>query len=524
MYIVKNAWKNIKTAKGRNIMIGVIAAVIATAACIALSISHSAAVLEQSGIRNLSVTANISLDRQALMQTAMSTGQDPRTALQNYQDLSLDQLQKYAASKYVTDFVYTLSSSVAKTANFNPFDASASSGQPNGSAGTNSGQVFIGGGTAVSLGGASAMGDFRVYGVSSAAALTDFTGGTDTMTGGGSTSVIFDPDDPTRANNICLITDQLASYNSLKAGDTITVANPNDAEETYSLTVGGVYTTDSSSSLPVPVTAMDPQNQIYVSYATLKAITDHSASVAAATTDGNGSQTTTAMQAQVSGTFFIDNPTDFVSFQNDCKAMGLGGQYTVSSPDIDQYNQSIIPLQNTSQFAMVLLLIVLAVGGVILVVLNIFNIRERKYEVGVLTAIGMKKSKVALQFLCELLIVTFIAVLIGAVIGSVASVPVASALLQSQVSAQQNSADSQSGNGRYLMSNQGGAFRVSGGVVQAFDPNSNTSYVDKITAVISPPVLGELIVVGLLLTVIASLGAVIFISRYEPLKILSNRA
>lgn len=44
------------------------------------------------------------------------------------------------------------------------------------------------------------------------------------------------------------------------------------------------------------------------------------------------------------------------------------------------------------------LIVILAIGAIVLIVLNIFNIRERKYEVGVLTAIGMKKSRVAISF------------------------------------------------------------------------------------------------------------------------------
>jgi putative ABC transport system permease protein len=71
---------------------------------------------------------------------------------------------------------------------------------------------------------------------------------------------------------------------------------------------------------------------------------------------------------------------------------------------------------------MTLLFIVLAIGGVILNVINVFNIRERKYEVGVFTAMGIKKGKVAMQFVTELLCVTLIAIVIGAAVGAAVSV------------------------------------------------------------------------------------------------------
>ena len=75
--------------------------------------------------------------------------------------------------------------------------------------------------------------------------------------------------------------------------------------------------------------------------------------------------------------------------------------------------------------ALTLLIVVLAVGAV---VLNLFNIRERKYEVGVLTAIGVKKVKVAAQFAIELLIVTMCGIALGVAGGAVASVPVSNQL------------------------------------------------------------------------------------------------
>ena len=46
---------------------------------------------------------------------------------------------------------------------------------------------------------------------------------------------------------------------------------------------------------------------------------------------------------------------------------------------------------NLSKFAVTLLIVVL-------VVITLLNVRERKYEIGVLTAIGANKVKVAAQF------------------------------------------------------------------------------------------------------------------------------
>ena len=68
MYILKNALRNIRRAKMRNLLIGVIVLVIATASCLGLSIRQAAVNAKKTGLENLSVTAQISLDRQSMMQ------------------------------------------------------------------------------------------------------------------------------------------------------------------------------------------------------------------------------------------------------------------------------------------------------------------------------------------------------------------------------------------------------------------------------------------------------------------------
>ena len=92
---------------------------------------------------------------------------------------------------------------------------------------------------------------------------------------------------------------------------------------------------------------------------------------------------------------------------------------------MENHESSLVPLDNLAKFALTLLIVVLAVGAV---VLNLFNICERKYEVGVLTAIGVKKVKVAAQFAIELLIVTMCGIALGVAGGAVASVPVSNQL------------------------------------------------------------------------------------------------
>ena len=67
MYIIKNALRCIGRSKGRNILIGIIALVIAISACIGLSIRQAAESAKASAIEGMSVTATISYDRASAM-------------------------------------------------------------------------------------------------------------------------------------------------------------------------------------------------------------------------------------------------------------------------------------------------------------------------------------------------------------------------------------------------------------------------------------------------------------------------
>ena len=67
MYIIKNALLGIGRSKGRNILIGIIALVIAVSACIGLSIRQAAESAKASALEGMSVTATISYDRAGAM-------------------------------------------------------------------------------------------------------------------------------------------------------------------------------------------------------------------------------------------------------------------------------------------------------------------------------------------------------------------------------------------------------------------------------------------------------------------------
>ena len=546
MYIVKNALRCIGRSAARNLLIGLIALVISVSACLGLSIRQASQSAKESTLEGLSITASISYDRSSMMNNMMggSMGQGGgmfdrdlfSDMMGSASSLTAEQYELYATADSVQDFYYTLTASFNGSEYLSPVSDESSDSDTESEASESSmgnAMGFPGGmGSFVGMSMASS-GDFTIIGYSSDVAMTDFINGTASVLDGGT---MFEEGS---SEAVCVISEELAIYNSLSVGDTIIITNPLVESETYELTISGLYTSSANNDFSMSAFGLgqDPANQIYMSANALQSLLDQSEENSVTVTDENtGRESESAISSSLSATYVFANTEDYYAFEEEVRELGLDDSYTVSSSDLNAYENSLTPLNTLSTMAGWFLLVILVIGGIILVVLNIFNVRERKYEVGVLTAMGMKKWKVAAQFMCEILIVTMIAVVLGAGIGAVCSVPVTNALLAGQIESQSsqqlqiensfgrpgnmpNMGGSMSGMPSDMPDNFGGDF---GGMFgDMFGDAAN--YVSEVNSAMNLTVVLQMLGVGLLLTVVASMVSVMFIMRYDPLKILANR-
>lgn len=577
MFVLKNAWRSVTRNKGRNILIVIIVAIVAAAATIGLAIRGAAETARADGLSSTSVTATIGVDREAMMSAARqaaqsssdsesseSSGSSDQPDFKTMRDaldqnaLTLADYEKYAKAAGVeVSTYYTQTTSVNGTDSFQPVESTTSneaagtsdSSDSSASSDGQSAQGGQGGGPGGQSGQSGMMGmdsgDFSLVGFSSDSAVAAATNGSFTMSDG----EVFGYDESSEGDVI--ISKALADFNGLAVGDTITVADLSGDDTTYELTIVGIYKNSASSNTgmngPMGGTSSDPDNAIYTSVATLEKLglasgSDSTDDDSTASSDDSATTQTSASRTQLDFTYVLNGKDDYETFAKNVEKAGLEDGYTVSSADVEQYESSLVPLDNLAKFALTLLVIVLAVGAVVLIVINLFNVRERKYEVGVLTAIGIRKSKVAAQFVIELLIVTMIGIALGVAGGAAASVPVSNQLLAQQVSSQQSeatsrqaqfgrdadmpgapgggSADSSDASGSGAPAAPGGAQPSGGrgGFSQAVD------YVSEIDATVNLKVVGQLVLIGLALTLISALAGIVAIIRYEPLQILADRS
>lgn len=497
MYIIKNALRNIVRNRGKHVLLGLIALVIGLSSCLALSIRQAANKEKEAGMDALNITASIGVDRMSMMQDRTPSQDsengetqmpDKKEMFSNMSSLTLDEYLTYAEAESVKEFYYTDTLSV----NGSGIDAITTSQ----STSTNTGKAMPQG--------MGSQSDFSLVGYSSLDAMTAFIEGTASITEGD----IFQETD----TDTCVINEELAEYNDVSVGDRIVLVNPDKESETYTLRIVGIYTTSEttqSSGMGRGMSMMDPANQIYTTYQSVS-------SMLSTSQESNAEDTSLALSGSLSGTYVFENIEAYEAFEEEARALGLSDEYTVSSQDVSAYERSLEPLENLSMYAMLFLGVVLVIGGVVLMVLHIYHIRERKYEIGVLAAIGMNKKKIATQFVTEIFLVTMLAVLIGTGIGACVSVPVTNTLLASSAT---SSSETMGNRGGFGQSEEApSAAKAPQGMMEL-----SQQYLSEVSSATDLIVVLQVCGVALALVIASSGIAVMSILRYEPLKILSNR-
>lgn len=518
MYILKNVLTSIKRNKGRNILISIIIIVIAASCAITLSIMNSANKIVNAYHEKYQIKATIGMNRQNLMHSFKkddASQEDMINTFNNMEGLTISQIENYKDSKYVKSYYYTYSLGMNANGLIEATDSLMKETNKTETkefndkrpGGDNFKSSII---TTEKYENIKAKnGAFTLIGYSSYEAMTEFIEGSYTITEGEVSSDF--------STNTCVISEELAILNNISVGDTITLVNPNNTDLTYELKVTGIYKENTNISKDMKNMFTNSANNIITNSTVVENII-------------NADST---LEATITPTFILNDSEDVSAFITEVEEKGLSEYYSVSS-NVDEIESATKSIVNVKNFATTFLVITLIIGGVVLLVINMINIRERKYEIGVLRTIGMSKTKVISQFVIELLTVSIISLIIGTGIGSLCSVSVANNLLENEINNSQeqiNNINQNFGgkmfnpNDRNPMDNkQGSNNRPNHGNNIKINGVANIEQVDNINAVVDMKVLGELLLIGISLTVISSLSACIAIARFSPLTILKERS
>ncbi len=260
MYILKNAWTNIKRSIGRNILIGIIIMVITASSCVALAINTSGNKLIQSYTdkNELEVTFKLNMD-----QFRQNSSENSETKIDK---LTVDDIKNYANSDYVSSYYYTLETSLSSDS-IEAIDMSEIFQKPDNEANTTGGEQN----SNRLEGKMGSQGDFKLTAYSDVSYIESFTEGTSKITSG--TMITNDNE-----NNDVVISEDLANENNLKVGDTINLYLPSDSTKTYEFKIVGIFQTetDTTESNFMNMKALNSQNQIYTTVTAVNTVLNDS--------------------------------------------------------------------------------------------------------------------------------------------------------------------------------------------------------------------------------------------------------
>jgi putative ABC transport system permease protein len=202
----------------------------------------------------------------------------------------------------------------------------------------------------------------------------------------------------------------------------------------------------------------------------------------------------------VDAVYYLKKPELLTVFETELRSKGLPDGYAVKT-DESAFESVAGPVESLNELALTFLLVVLTLGAIVMALLSVIAIRERKYEIGVLRAMGMKKSKVALGLWIEIIAVTCICFALGMGAGTALSQPVSDAMMAGQTRVSSAGSTSLADRLNGTDDNQPEAVDIS---------------VNGITAL-------EIFGVSILLASIAGVLSVSQITKSEPIEILMER-
>ncbi|MGD6968619.1 ABC transporter permease [Rossellomorea vietnamensis] len=305
-------------------------------------------------------------------------------------------------------------------------------------------------------------------------------------------------------SNIAVIEKMLADSNDLKVGDTLKISSVNDESITNELEIVGVYetTTAEDTGQGMNFAFMSPYNKIYVPYS------------AAASLKGTEYENTIDKAV-----FYMNDPAEVDSFVEQAQqSSSIDFEVFTLNANDQLYQQMVGPIENVASFSKNVVYLVAIAGGIILGLLVMMSIRERKYEMGVLMAIGEKRWKLIGQFIVEILAIAVLALGVSTVSGNLIAGSIGDQLLtqELQQAEEANMPDSFRNGGM-----RGG---IGGMMGQSGQSNQQQAQpVDELSIEVTPSDFGMLAGIGLFIAFLSALIPSLSILRLQPKTILTRQ-
>lgn len=458
--MIKNAIKNLGRNKGRTFLVGIVSAIVMLTSACSMVVHLSAKQLANKQMEQIGAQVIITRNDDKLVDSANIAG---------YQDISAKQMLSFSKSSLLkSSAIY--GSVVGKTSLSTVEGSGIGSGMvPDGSSGDSSNIINFEDSNFESP-------NIFLVGSTNPKINDDFASGLRKIKEG---SIYQKPGE-------VLISEELAKKNNLKVGDSFDVKlldlGSNGQVPELSLKISGIYE-DHKPIGDGDAGNLNKSNEVFMNYETFQSL-----KAVDATTGG----------ISVEGSFQLKNPDDVKSLEQEFHKKGMPDYFELSV-NRNAYEKSVAPIIQVADMARLFSIVILVVGALIMVALSLLSIRERKYEIGVLRAMGVKKSKICFMLLVEMGVLCIGCSIIALVVAGAGA---------------QNVAD-------MMLSGIKPAETIQFGAL--FVGNGGASVVTKIPAMLSVEAIIMILGSATGLALLGSASGIWYITKNEPMKILAER-
>lgn len=494
MNFIKRAWQNVIFKKGRSLLLIIVMTVIMIFIMAGLLIRNAAVTTVNTTKQQVGATVSLTANREqafSKMRKSTSTSTDKTTKpTLSMPSVSLASAKKIAKLQAVANYNVSVTTSV----NASSIDAITTSSSSNST-------MMGGGGPGSEATSSTSTGDLQVTGVLNMSTLTDFKNSTNKITKG---RALNSSDVGTK--NV-VIESELAKQNSLSVGDTVKVKATTTGKTAYTLKVVGIYKASSTSSTSMGPQQSDPSNTIYTSYTLANQFKGQTGKVDSAT-------------------YTLSDPTKKISFLKSAKKLVNTKKFSLTADD-STYQALKQSMTKMASFANKIVWLVAIAGTIILALIMILMVRERRYEMGVLLSLGEGRAKIIGQLLVEMLMLLVVSLALAGIGGRFAGNALSKQVLSSVNSSQTTTSTSTTsqaggpGGGGQAPSGQQGGKQTGGQMQQAGQTTANKAVKSSdLKLKISAVTLLQLGAFGFTIIAFAVLLASANILRLEPRKIL----
>ena len=496
MNYMKRAIQSLWAKKGRSIIMIAVFSAILIFVLAGLTIRSGADLATTNAKKSVGATVTLSTNREAMFKQSDSEDENSRPDPGSFErtPVNLSDAKKIAKLSNVKSYSFEASTSADKSSGIEPISSESDDSEEES---TDEQMAGFGGGGAP---GGMSQGDFQIKGVSESSSYSEFSAGTASLVEG---EAITSADEDT--NNV-LIEQSLAEANDLSVGDKFKIKDSDDKD--VEVTIKGIYkTSDSGDSMSAQFNFMNPSNTIFSSYTMVNTLT--------------GSEGKTIDSA----VYNLEDPKDMDSFVKQANKLIDTDTFSLETND-QMYQQMLQPLNNVSSFAKNIVILVAAAGVIILTLIIMLSIRERKYEIGVLLSLGESRMKVISQFFVEIFICMIFALGIAAASGNVVGNAVGNQLLSQQTTSQNaegqeaNAAGNNGGPGGQGQMPGGGNGGPRGGGQMGGNPFTQTEEIQELNISVKPMEILSLAGIGLGISLFSIVLSSAGILRLNPKKIL----